>query len=84
VSGLYNAIESLFDRIKRYLERVALHLPKLSAKAIPPTPALVDILVDTLVQVFAAIAIMTKYCNSMKRDTLLKTIWRTVLGRTSE
>ncbi|KZV62638.1 hypothetical protein PENSPDRAFT_758563 [Peniophora sp. CONT] len=59
VSRLYDAIEALFQAIKNYLERISTHLKP----STPPSHALMNILVDTLVHIFTAIALTTKYCD---------------------
>lgn len=51
----------------------------------PPSPALMNTLVDTLVHIFAALALATKYCDSAVRsDSRLKKGARALFRRTSE
>ncbi|VDB86865.1 unnamed protein product [Peniophora sp. CBMAI 1063] len=57
---LYDTVESLLQQVKAYVERVGIHLQP----ATPPSPALMRILLDTLVQVLNVLAILTKYCNA--------------------
>lgn len=64
VSHLYDAIETLLRKINDYLERVSIHLEPSS----PPSPALTNILVDTLVHILVALALATRYCNSAVKD----------------
>ncbi|KZV61419.1 hypothetical protein PENSPDRAFT_298261 [Peniophora sp. CONT] len=59
VSGLYDAIETLLHKVKHSLDRIKIHL----SPSTPPSPALFSILVDTLVQVFTILAIVTKRCD---------------------
>ena len=83
VTKLYDDIESLFEKIKGCLDRVAIHLPESSALRAPPTPALMNIFTDTLVQVFITLAITTKYCNLVfEEEPWYKKIARNVLRRT--
>ena len=83
VTKLYDDIESLLEKIKGCLDRVAIHLPKHSALRAPPTPALMNIFTDTLVQVFIALAITTKYCDLVfEEEPGYKKIARNVLRRT--
>ena len=84
-SQLYDDIESLFEKIKGYLERVSIQLPKVSTARTAPSPALMNVFADTLVQVFIAIAITTKYCGvAFEGEPGYKKIARNVLRRTSE
>lgn len=55
---LYDTIESLLLKIKGCLARYRIYLKP----SLPLNPALKNILVETLVQVFTVLAIVTKYC----------------------
>ena len=69
VSDLYDTIESFFETVKGYIERIAIHLQP----STPPTPAVMRILLDTLVQILNFIGIVTKYCNrAVERHSWMK------------
>ena len=69
VSDLYDTIESFFETVKGYIERISIHLQP----STPPTPAVMRILLDTLVQVLDFLAIVTKYCNrAVERNAWMK------------
>ena len=71
VSHLYDAIESLLQKVQEYLTRVSIYLKP----AIPPSSALLDILVDTLVHIFTVLALVTKYCHTTaESDSKLKVL----------
>ena len=60
-------------KVKDYLERISIHLKP----AIPPSPALLDILVDTLVHIFTVLALTTKYCRSIaENESKVKNVLR--------
>ena len=73
VSHLHDAIETMFQRVKDYLERISIHLKP----TIPPSPALLGILVDTLVHIFTVLALTTKYCRSIaENESKVKNVLR--------
>ena len=75
VSHLQDAIETLFQRVKDYLERISIHLKPTT----PPSTALLDILVDTLVHIFTVLSLTTKYCRSTaENDSKVKKVFRPV------
>ena len=76
VSGLYDAIEHLYQKIADYLDRVSLYLQPPSS---PPNSALMSILVQTCVQVLNVLAMTTKYCRS-SADIGLKVFYRRSSG----
>ena len=77
---MYDAMESLFQRVQDYLKRVSIHLKP----TIPPSLALLDIIVDTLVHIFTMLALTTKYCHSAsENDSQLKQAFRPFIRRTS-
>ena len=79
VSQLYDAIETLLRRIKDYLERLSTHL----APSVLPTPPLMNVLVDTLAHVFAALALATSHCDvASKSGSKMKRMAGALLGRT--
>ncbi|VDB86718.1 unnamed protein product [Peniophora sp. CBMAI 1063] len=75
VSALYDAIEHLFQEIAPLLNRIATHLRPSAA----PAPALMNILVQTCVQVLEILAMTTKYCNSGTGHA-----WSSILRRTKD
>ena len=69
VSDLYDTIESFFETVKGYVERIGIHLQA----STPPTPSVMRILLDTLVQVLDFLAIVTKYCNrAVERNSWMR------------
>lgn len=81
VTQLYDAVESLLREVKDYVERVGIHLE-------PPTmpnPAVMRILLDTLVQILKVLGIVTKYCDrAVERQSWLKKAGDVVSLRTSQ
>ncbi|VDB88494.1 unnamed protein product [Peniophora sp. CBMAI 1063] len=78
VSRLYDAVETLLQKVTDYLERVSIHLEPLT----PPSPALMDILIDTLVHILTTLALATRYCNSViASDSRAKNVARAVFRR---
>ncbi|KZV62765.1 hypothetical protein PENSPDRAFT_692205 [Peniophora sp. CONT] len=59
VSALYDAIELLLKRIGACIARIQIYL----APSSPPSPALMDVLRMSLVQVFIVLGIVTKFCD---------------------
>ncbi|KZV71697.1 hypothetical protein PENSPDRAFT_733947 [Peniophora sp. CONT] len=82
VSGVYNAVETLLDKIKNYLQRVSIHLKP----SILPSPTLMDILVNTLVHIFTALALTTKYCDAVVKGDpqSKKNSGRAIIRRTKD
>ncbi|KZV70942.1 hypothetical protein PENSPDRAFT_664748 [Peniophora sp. CONT] len=81
VTRMYDAVEEALSRIQGFLERVHLHLqPKT-----PPSSAVMNVLIDTFVQVFIVITMITKYCRVADEDGsgFKKTI-NTIVQRTSK
>ena len=75
---MYDAIESLLQKVQGYLTRVSVHLKP----AIPPDSAFLDILVNTLVYIFTVLALVTRYCTSAaESDSQLKKTLRPVYRR---
>ena len=72
VSGLYDAIEHLFEKIVDCLDRVFIYLQPSSS---PPVPALMNILVQACVQILKILAMTTRYCRS-STDSNLRAIYR--------
>ncbi|KZV70934.1 hypothetical protein PENSPDRAFT_664743 [Peniophora sp. CONT] len=64
VSDRYDAVEEALKMIKRFLESVQIHL----RPATPPDPAVMDVLIDTFVQVFIVITIITEYISIEGED----------------
>ncbi|VDB86852.1 unnamed protein product [Peniophora sp. CBMAI 1063] len=81
VSRLYDAVASLFRKVKDYLTRVAIHF----RVSTPLSEPLLDILANTMVQVFHLFALATKYCNSVVgSDSCMKRCARVVFRRTKD
>lgn len=80
MTGLYDVTEALLHRFNSYLERIKVHLEP----STPPTPLLMRIFVDTLVQVLTTLAIVTKYCNAIENQHALQKVARAAFRRTSE
>ena len=75
---MYDAIESLLQKVQDYLTRVSIHLKPTN----PPSSALLDILVDTLVHIFIVLELTTKYCRlTTERDSYLKKVFRRLFRR---
>ncbi|KZV70935.1 hypothetical protein PENSPDRAFT_664744 [Peniophora sp. CONT] len=64
VSRMYDAVEEALNRIKGFLERVQIHLQP----SVPPSSAVMNVLIDTFVQVFVVITIVTKHCGIANED----------------
>ncbi|VDC07066.1 unnamed protein product [Peniophora sp. CBMAI 1063] len=79
VSELYNVIGTLLEKFSSYLERLKVHLEP----SLPPTPHLMKIFVDTLVQVLLTLAIVTKYCGAV-HDNPFVAFMRFILRRTKD
>ena len=69
VSELYDTIESFIQKVQDYVERIGIHLQP----STPPTPAVMRILLETLIQVLNFLGIVTKYCGlAVEKDSWLK------------
>ncbi|KZV72357.1 hypothetical protein PENSPDRAFT_361071 [Peniophora sp. CONT] len=64
VSGLYDAVEALLQRVTDFFQ----HVSDLLETPMPPTPAITNILVRTLVQLFIALGIVTKHCGRIAAE----------------
>ena len=78
---MYDAVESLFQKVRDYLERVSIHLEP----ATPPSPALLNVLGETLTHIFTVFSLATRYCTLVaERDSWFKRVLRLFARRTSE
>ncbi|KZV72347.1 hypothetical protein PENSPDRAFT_683734 [Peniophora sp. CONT] len=81
VSGIYDAVEALLQRVTDYFQ----HVSDLLDASMPPTPALTNILVETLVQLFIALALATKHCSiAAKRELWFEKAMRVIFWRTKD